>query len=360
MGFWLAKDEQMLTPLWNPTKRLSMSADLMAEPVSTLTREPLPEQEPAPSFTVIEPPRGWQLINLRELWRFRELIYFLAWRDVKVRYKQTVLGAAWAILQPVMMMVVFTIFFSRMAGVSSGDLPYPLFAFAGLLAWTFFSTAIANAGNSVVGSERLITKIYFPRLAIPFATVAAAVVDFLLASTMLLLMMVCYGVPPGPGLLLVPVVFAMILLAALGIGTLLAALNVAYRDFRYVIPFMLQLWMFATPAIYMQPAGPAPWGHELAAGRPASASRQHDPASTPEQTPRTVDDDRGRSGVRPVVEALLIANPLNGLVSGFRAAVLGDQIPWPQLGLSSLAAVILFVLGCLYFRKVEDGFADII
>jgi lipopolysaccharide transport system permease protein len=232
-----------------------------------LVDEPLPapgDSPAAPDFgeptTIIQPPCGWQLINVGELWRFRELLYFLAWRDVKIRYKQTALGAAWAVLQPLLMMVVFTLFFGRLAGVPSCGTPYPLFAYAGLLPWVFFSTAIAAAGNSVVQSERLITKIYFPRLAIPFAAVEAAVVDFIIAFGLLIVLMVYYGVAPDAGLLLVPAIFGMILLAALGVGTLLAALNVAYRDFRYVIPFLVQLWMFATPTVYMQPAAAAGTG----------------------------------------------------------------------------------------------------
>src|SRR5689334_11172695 len=181
------------------------------------------------SVTVIEPPRGWQLINIRELWRYRELLFFLIWRDVKVRYKQTLLGAGWAILQPVMMMVVFTLFFGRLAKLPAGDLPYPLFVLAGLLPWTFFATAIANAANSVVGSERLITKIYFPRLAFPFAAVGAAVVDFVIALGVLGVMMLYYlmrgaNIHFGPALLLTPLIFASIALAATGVGTLLAAL----------------------------------------------------------------------------------------------------------------------------------------
>src|SRR5438105_847169 len=194
-------------------------------------------EAPEQPVTLICPPSGWQLVNVRELWQFRDLLYFLAWRDVKIRYKQTVLGAAWAVLQPAMMMVVFTIFFSRMGGLSSGETPYPLFVLAGLLPWTFFATAVANAGNSVVGSERLITKIYFPRLAIPFASVGAAVVDFAVACGLLLALMLAYGQPPTVSFLLAPVVFGAIVVTAAGIGTMLAALNVAYRDFRYVIPF---------------------------------------------------------------------------------------------------------------------------
>lgn len=273
-------------------------------------------------LTLIEPPRGWQLVNLRELWRFRDLLYFLTWRDVKVRYKQTVLGAAWAVLQPLLMMIVFTIFFGRLANVSSGDLPYPIFAFTGLLPWTFFATAIASAGNSVVGSERLITKVYFPRLAVPFAAVGAAIVDFVIASALLAILMIAYGIVPGFGLVLAPVIYIVIVLAAIGVGTLLAALNVAYRDFRYVIPFLVQLWMFATPTVYMQPG---------ASGEGSGALR-----------------------------VLLALNPITGLIAAFRASVVGTPIPWDALAVSTVAVAAVLVMGCFYFRRVEDSFADII
>ena len=278
------------------------------------------EPSPAPSVTRILPAQGWQWINVRELWQYRELIYFLTWRDVKVRYKQTVLGAAWAILQPLLMMVVFTIFFGRMAGISSGDLPYPVFAYAGLLPWTFFATAIASAGNSVVGSERLITKMYFPRLAVPFAAVGAAVVDFLIAFGLLVAMMVYYRISPSPGIMLLPLILAAIFLAALGVGTLLAALNVSYRDFRHMIPFLVQLWMFATPTVYMQPKdGSSGWLH-----------------------------------------VLLTLNPMTSLVGAFRACVLGGAIPWGMLVASGVCAAALFAVGCFWFRRVEDNFADVI
>jgi lipopolysaccharide transport system permease protein len=300
-------------------------------------------------LTRIRPARGWQWINFGELWQFRELIYFLTWRDVKVRYKQTALGAAWAILQPLMMMLVFTIFFGRMAGVSSGDLPYPLFAYAGLLPWTFFATAIAAAGNSVVGSERLITKIFFPRLAVPFAAVGAAVVDFVIAFGLLIAMMAYYHVRPGWGMLFTPLVFGSTLLAALGIGALLAALNVAYRDFRYVIPFLVQVWMFATPSIYMQVTdGSTPFPR-----RPAS-----DP-SAPASAPTDAIGTRPLP-VSPLLRSALALNPMTGLIGAFRAAVLGKAIPWGQYVCSSVCSVLAFVIGCLYFRRVEDNFADII
>ena len=270
---------------------------------------------------VIEGRRGWQPINVRELWDFRELLYFLTWRDVKVRYKQTLLGAAWAVLQPAMMMVVFTVFFGRMAKVSSGDLPYPVFAYLGLVPWTFFATSISNAGNSVVGSERLITKIYFPRLAIPFASVGAAVVDFLMAFTLLLVLMAVYHIYPGANMLLVPVVFLPIVLTALGVGTMLAALNVAYRDFRYVIPFLTQLWMFATPSVYMQ----------------ADAAATHGS-----------------------LRAFLSLNPMTGLITCFRTACRGGAMDWHQWGLSAAFSGVVFLVGCFFFRRMERNFADII
>lgn len=273
-----------------------------------------------PSVTRICPASGWQALNLVELWRYHELLYILVWRDVKVRYKQTALGAAWAVLQPLMMMVVFTVFFGRVAKLPTGDLPYPLFSFAGLLPWTFFATAIASAGNSVVAAERLISKVYFPRLAVPFAAAGAAVVDFVIAFGMLLVLMAWYGVTPGLSLLLVPLIFAVIVLAATGVGTLLAALNVAYRDFRYVIPFLVQLWMFATPTVYMQV-------------------------------------DATHAGP---LHTLLACNPLTPLIAAFRAACLGGPIDWVAVAGATAAAVVVFLVGCFYFRRVEGDFADVI
>lgn len=288
------------------------------------TRAPAPG--PAPIHqTIIEPPRSWQLINFRELWQYRELLFFLTWRDVKVRYKQTVLGVAWAVLQPAMMMAVFVVFFGRLAGVSTGGIPQPLFFLCGILPWFFFSTAVNSAANSVVGSERLITKIYFPRLAVPFSAVAASAVDFLVASTLLVVVAAGYAIAGYPialswKLMLLPVVFGLIGLIAAGLGTLLSALNVAYRDFRYIVPFFIQMGMFATPAIYLQPRG-----------------------------------DEGRA-----VQFLLVANPMNSLIETFRAGLLGGPIPWAALGVTAVIAVATFLIGGLYFRKVEDRFADIV
>jgi lipopolysaccharide transport system permease protein len=305
----------------------------------------------AGQITLIDAGQGWHLIDVRELWRYRELLYFLALRDIKVRYKQTLLGAAWAVLQPALMMVVFTVFLGRMAHVPSADLPYPLFVYAGLLPWTFFATAVANAGNSVVGSERLITKIYFPRLAIPFAAVGASLVDFGIAFGLLAGLMAWYGIRPGAWLALIPAVIVLLSLAALGVGALLAALNVAYRDFRYVIPFLLQIWMFATPTVYMAMASDE-----------ASQPARVDSALPGGESKIAASADRGNrdAGVPGWVKSLLKLNPLTGLIETFRAAVLGGSVSVDRLAWSSAGALSFFVIGCLYFRRVEDTFADII
>lgn len=306
---------------------------------------PPPREHP---LTLISPSAGWQWINVRELWQHRELVYFFAWRDVKIRYKQTLLGAGWAVLQPALMMVVFTIFFGRMARVSSGDLPYPLFAYAGLVAWTFFATAISQAGNSVVGSERLITKVYLPRLSIPFAAAAAAAADFVIALGLLLGMMVYYHIPPTPSLLLVPLIFGLLMVTALGIGTLLAALNVAYRDFRYVIPFLVQVWLFATPSVYMNIDDQVPTA--TAGGAAATTTTTGAPAAPIAARP---------AGPGPL-KTILALNPLIPLIAAFRAATLGGTIPWGPLGLAAISSVLMFLAGCFYFRRVEDNFADIV
>jgi lipopolysaccharide transport system permease protein len=273
-----------------------------------------------PPLQLIERKPGWRLVDLGELWRYRELLYFLTWRDVKVRYKQTVLGAVWAILQPAMMMVVFTVFFSRLGGLSSGDVPYPLFVFAGLLPWTFLATAISNAGQSVVGSQNLVTKVYFPRLIIPMGAAGVCLVDFVIAFVVLLIMMLGYGVAPGWNLLLVLPVTLLLVIATVGVGTLLAALTVAYRDFRYVVPFMVQLWMFATPSIYMETS-------DL---------------------------------VGPCGQALLPLNPAYGLVAAFRQAAIGGEFDLYAFAVSSGVSLALLAIGCLYFGRVERTFADII
>jgi len=268
----------------------------------------------------IDPPSGWQLVNVRELWRFRELLFILVWRDVKVRYKQAVLGVAWAVLQPAMLMIVFSVFLGQLGGFTGGDIPYPLFVLTGLLAWNFFSSAVSQSSASVIGSEKLITKIYFPRLAVPFAAVGAAIFDFVISLGLLAVVMAYYNHPPGWQIVFALPVFTILLLAAAGLGTLLASLTVAYRDFRYVTPFIIQVGMYTTPTIFMViPAEPS-------------------------------------EGLR----LWLQLNPLVAPIAAFRACLLGGEIAWGSLAISAAVAVALFVSGCLYFRKVEDDFADMI
>ncbi len=269
--------------------------------------------------TVIERRPGWHLVDLRELWRYRELLVILTWRDIKVRYKQTVLGVAWAVLQPVATMIVFSAFFGRVAEMPSGGVPYPLFAFAGLLAWFFFANAVTSASQSVVGNQSLVTKVYFPRLLIPLSAVGTNLLDFAIGFVLLLVMMPFYGVLPGWGLLLAPLLALGLFVAALGVGALLAALTVAYRDFRHVVPFMVQLWMFATPTVYMQ-----------------------------------------TDMIGPKGQTWLPVNPAYGLIVNFRAVILGGELDVYALVVSSAVSVLLLAVGCLYFRRVERGFADII
>ena len=270
-------------------------------------------------ITVIEPRPGWRIVDFGELWRYRELLVFLIWRDVKVRYKQTVLGALWAVLQPLAMMAVFSIFLARVAASRSSEVPYPLYAFSGLLPWTFFSNAISSSSNSLVGSQNMISKVYFPRMLIPMGTIGAGLVDFAIASVMLLVLMIGYGRPPGAGILLAPILVLLIVATALGMGLLLSALTVAYRDFRYVVPFMVQFWLFATPTVFMQ-----------------------------------------TDALGPRSKAILPLNPAYGLIDNFRRAVLGMPLDGYSLAISGAVGAGLLVVGCLYFRRVERSFADII
>ena len=268
----------------------------------------------------IQPSRGWVPLRLRELWLYRELLFFLTWRDIKVRYKQTVLGAGWAIIQPFMTMVVFSLFFGRLAQMPSDGVPYPLFSFAALVPWTLFAYGLTEASNSLVGSSNLIKKVYFPRLLIPLSSVMAGVVDFLLAFAVLLVMVIAYGTPLTWHLLWIPPLVLLTLVTSLGVGMWMSALNAEFRDIRYVIPFLTQFWLFMTPIAY--------------------------PASLIEN---------------PTLQALYSLNPMVGVVEGFRWALLGTSTePGPMILVSAVAAVALLIGGMFYFRRMEKTFADVL
>lgn len=268
----------------------------------------------------IEPSRGWVSLKLRELWEYRELLYFLTWRDVKVRYKQTVLGAAWAIIQPLMTMVVFSLFFGNLAKIPSDGIPYPIFSYAALVPWTFFANGMGQSSNSLVGAANLIKKIYFPRLVIPISSVISGVVDFALAFIVLLGMMLAYGIVPTLNVVFLPFLLLLAFVTALGVGMWLSAMNVQFRDVRYIIPFLTQFWMFATPIAY--------------------------PSSL-------IEND--------LLRTLYGLNPMTGVVEGFRWALLDtDTAPGPILIVSTLAAVALLVSGAYYFRRMEKTFADVV
>jgi lipopolysaccharide transport system permease protein len=268
----------------------------------------------------IGPSRGWSGLKLAELWEYRELLYFLVWRDVKVRYKQTLLGAAWAVIQPFFTMVVFSLFFGKLAKVPSDGVPYPVFAFAGLVPWNFFATGLAQASESLVSSANVVRKVYFPRLAIPIASVLAGLVDFAIAFAVLLGIMLWYGMTPGGRLLWTPVLLLMALVTSLGVGLWLSALNVLYRDVRYTLNFIVQFWMFATPVAYPSSLLKESWQRDLYS-----------------------------------------LNPMVGVVEGFRWAVAGTATaPGPEMVVSSLAAVALLAGGAFYFRRMEKTFADVV
>jgi lipopolysaccharide transport system permease protein len=268
---------------------------------------------------VIEPSKGWAALRLNDLWRFRELLYFMVWRDLKVRYKQTALGASWAVLQPLLTTVLFTVVFSRGAGMSSGGFPYPVFTFTALLGWNYFANAFTQSGNSLVNNQQLISKVYFPRLIIPMASTLVGLVDFAIAFVVLVIIMFFYRLFPSWNLLGLPAFLALAVMAASGLGLWLSAMNVQFRDIRYVIPFLSQFWMFATPVV---------WPVELFA---------------------------------PEWRWVLGFNPMAGVVEGFRWAILGRTEAPLLLFLVSLAvSLVLFLTGLVYFRRMERSFADII
>ena len=267
---------------------------------------------------IIEPTRSWLSLKLRDVWQYRELLYFLSWRDVKVRYKQTVIGFLWAIIQPFLKMVVFSIIFGALAKMDSEGFPYPIFLYAGLLPWQFFASSVSRSGESVVASANLIRKVYFPRLIIPIASVGACLVDFAISFIILIILMFYYNITPTVSIFMVlPLVLATIF-TALGVGMLISALNVAYRDFGYIVPFFVQIWMFLTPVVYPIRIIPENW------------------------------------------RWLILLNPMSGIVDAYRSAILGKSFEWGSLGISMGIAVVIFLCGLMYFRKTERYFADIV
>ncbi len=267
----------------------------------------------------IEPLRGWIGINWKEIWRYREVLYFLTWRDVKIRYKQTILGASWAFIQPFLTMVVFTIFFGHLGGLGkkTGGIPYPIYVYAGLLPWTFFANSITASGNSLVRDSNLITKVYLPRLIIPLAAVGAGLVDLGVAFIVLFGMMAFYHTSLSWQLVLMPLFVLNVILIATGVGSVLSSLTATYHDFRYVVPFMVQIWMFITPVIYPPTIVPAKW------------------------------------------RWLLFINPMTGLIEGFRDCFLAHSLDWPQIGISMAVGLVLFLGGLANFRIMEKRLADI-
>ncbi len=278
-----------------------------------------PARKGALPYLRIEPSQGWVGIKLSELWAYRELLVFLVWRDIKVRYKQTALGATWAIIQPLFTMLVFSLFFGKLAKMPSDGIPYPIFSFTALVPWTFFANGLGQSTGSIVGSSNLITKVYFPRLVIPIASVLSGLVDFMIAFSVLILMMLYYGIVPTINTLFLPLFLLLALVTSLGVGLWLSVLNVEYRDVRYVLPFITQFWMFATPIVYPSSLLSEPW------------------------------------------RTLYGLNPMVGVVEGFRWALLGtNTAPGPIIVVSSLAALGILVGGAYYFRRMEKKFADLV
>jgi lipopolysaccharide transport system permease protein len=274
---------------------------------------------PSNRVFVVRPRQGWEVVRLGELKHYRDLLYFLVWRDLKVRYKQTVLGALWAIIPPLFTMIIFSIFFGRLAGIPSDGLPYPLFAFAALVPWTFFATALAQSSASVVANRSVITKVYFPRILLPVSSVLSALADFAIAFALLVCVVMLAGITPTVAILTIPLFVLLAVATALGVGLILSALNVAYRDVQYTVPFLIQFWLFASPIAYPSSLVQGPW------------------------------------------RTLYGLNPMAGVVEGFRWALLGSpEAPGPMLWVSVAMVVLLLVAGLLYFRRVERTFADVV
>jgi lipopolysaccharide transport system permease protein len=272
---------------------------------------------PTAEVLVIEPQYGWRAIDFGELWRYRELLCFLVWRDVKVRYKQTVIGAAWAILQPLCQMVIFSVIFGAFAKIPSEGFPYPIFVYAGLLPWTFFANAVSQSSVSLVNQSQLLTKVYFPRLFIPSSSIGVGLVDFSLSFCVYVCLMLWYGHAPGVSVLLLPLLLLLTMMTALGVGVLLASVTVAYRDFRLVVPFMVQIWMYLSPVVYAVTLVPEKY------------------------------------------RWIMAINPMTGIIGGFRSALLNQPVDWNALGISAVVASLLLFVGVLNFRRTERRFADI-
>lgn len=273
----------------------------------------------SPIQTIIKPSKGWSFPDFREVWKYRELLYFLVWRDVKVRYKQTILGAAWAVIQPFFTMVVFSIFFGRFAKVPSDGLPYPIFAYSALIPWHYFANALSQSGQSLVTEQRLITKVYFPRIIVPMSPVFSGLVDFVLAFSVLIGMMFWYKITPNIGLLALPLWTLLAMMTSFAVGVWLSALNVKYRDIRHTIPFLTQLWMFSTPIAYPSSIVPERW------------------------------------------RFIYGLNPMSGVVEGFRWGLLGKKLPSLEMVAISVGIILILLIGGLiYFRRTERTFADIV
>jgi len=293
----------------------SLSDEIAAPPSQSGPRSiTLPDK---PVLT-IEASRSWVSINFPDLWAYRELLYFLVWRDIKVRYKQTALGAAWAILQPLVTMIIFTYFFGKLARVPTEGVPYPIFFYTGLLLWTYFSNAVTSGANSLIGNTNLITKVYFPRLIIPASAVGAGLIDFAIASVLLVGLLVYYNFPVRPGYLMLGPLVALTTCFALGMSVWLAALNVRYRDVRYALPFLIQVWLFVSPVIYPSSLVPEEW------------------------------------------RWLMLLNPLTGIIESFRAALFGREFHWLALAYSTLFTLLLLVYSSYTFRRMERHFAEFI
>ncbi|MBL1353141.1 MAG: ABC transporter permease [Zetaproteobacteria bacterium] len=269
-------------------------------------------------LTVIEPAKGWRALDFKELWAYRELFWVLTLRDIKVRYKQTVLGVVWAVLQPVLTMFIFTIVFGGLAKIPSDGYPYAIFVFAALLPWTFFANAVSTSSTSLITASNMVSKVYFPRLIIPLSSIGSGLVDLAISTLVLFALMIWFGVGWSLNLLLIPVLLAAVIFTALGVGTLLSALTVAYRDFRFVVPFMVQIWMYATPVVYPVSLVPEKW------------------------------------------QWLLFLNPMTGVIEAFRSAFLDRPFDLPSIGISLLMSMVIFIVGVAYFERVERRFADII